>query len=176
MRALFLLSFLGGLILGVISMLVGIDRHEQRRRMTPLALVPTAGAFAALVGATGYLLNRYTALPDWTVLAIAVSTGIVAAGGMLGIIAGWALPSAAREVVDERFVLQGHFGTVTAPIMAGGLGEITFETHGARHKTAARSLDGHAMDQGTEIVIERVEDGVAYVERWSRIEKELELP
>ena len=35
-------------------------------------------------------------------------------------------------------------------------------------------LEGATITAGTEVVIERIEDGIAYVELWSNIERELE--
>lgn len=70
----------------------------------------------------------------------------------------------------------GHFGRVTERIPTGGLGEIVYEHDGRAHTVPARTLEGRPADEGTEVVIERIEDGVAHVELWSTIEKELELP
>mgnify|MGYP003288484459 CR=1 FL=1 len=91
-------------------------------------------------------------------------------------IAGWAVPSAARETEDERYVLQGFVGKVTQPIGNGTAGEIAFQLEGSWHRQRARSLDGKPIESGTEIAIERIEDGIAWVERWSTIERQLELP
>jgi hypothetical protein len=37
----------------------------------------------------------------------------------------------------------------------------------------ARSLDGTGIPPGTDIAIERLEDGIAYVELWSQVEERL---
>jgi hypothetical protein len=44
---------------------------------------------------------------------------------------------------------------------------------GKRYATAARSLDGTAVAVGTEVIIDRVESGVAYVESWVEVEQRL---
>lgn len=95
---------------------------------------------------------------------------------MLFLIAGWAVPSAAREVEDERFILQGHFAHVLRAIRASEPGEIEFEHEGKLQNIAARGLDGQEIAEGSDVVIERVEDGVAYVELWSTIARQLKLP
>jgi hypothetical protein len=74
---------------------------------------------------------------------------------------------------DPRYVLQGHVATVTAPIRPGGEGEIAYVVEGARHTARARGLDGSTAEQGIEVVIERIEDGIAYVEPWAEVEKRL---
>jgi hypothetical protein len=65
---------------------------------------------------------------------------------------------------------------VTQPIGTAAPGEISYQHEGAWHRARARSLDGQPIETGTEIAIERIEDGVAWVERWSTIERQLELP
>jgi hypothetical protein len=37
----------------------------------------------------------------------------------------------------------------------------------------ARAIDDHAVRAGTEVVIERIENGVAFVEEWAEVEKRL---
>lgn len=176
MHIVFLFALLLGLVLGVVSMIVGIDRHQKRRRWISYINLPTIASFAVGVGVPGYLLLRYSALGTTAIVAIALGVGLAATAAMVGIIAGWAVPSAAREVPDERYVLQGHFGRVTQQIPADGSGEITYEHDGVHHVVAARSLAGQAIARNAEIVIERVEEGIAYVELWSTIERQLELP
>lgn len=175
MRILFILAVVLGLALAVRSMLVGIARAQRTARAS-LFNLPTVGAFFALFGVIGYLVERYTVLSPIPVLAIAGAAGLAAAMGVYGVIAGWAVPSAARDVADERYVLQGNFARVTGAVSAGGLGEIVYELDGTRHSVRARALDGQAIPAETEVVIERIEDGVAYVELWSTIEKQLQLP
>lgn len=176
MRTLFILAVVLGLALAVRSMLVGIARAQRALRASIFNL-PTIGAFFALFGVVGYLVDRYSTLSAVPTLAIAGASGLAASAGIYGVIAGWAVPSAAREVEDERYVLQGHFARVTAPVGIGGFGEITYELDGTRHVARARGLDDQAtIPAETEVVIERVEDGVAYVELWSTIEKQLQLP
>jgi membrane protein implicated in regulation of membrane protease activity len=175
-RTLYLVTFVLGLALGVSSMIRGIDRHLARRGKVDPLNMPTLAAFATAFGAVGYLLVRYTGLGHWTDLGVALGAGVAGGTGMFALIAGWALPSAKRDVEDERFLLQGHLGQVTRAIADGGTGEITYEYEGARHAVPARGLDGESIDAGTEVVIERIEDGTAHVARWSEIAKELKLP
>jgi hypothetical protein len=176
MTILFLLVFILGLILGVISMIAGIDRHERRRRWVSYFNLPTVGAAATSFGLVGYPLAKYSSLGPVAMAAIAGAAAAAGAGGMVALIAGWAVPSAARAVEDARYALQGHLARVTRPIRPGEAGEIVYEHEGARHVARALSLDGKAIAPDAEVVIERVEDGVAYVELWATIAKQLELP
>jgi hypothetical protein len=176
LRVAFVTLFLGGLVLGVISMLVGIQKDSPPRTARSMFNLATIGAFATVAGAVGYPLARYTSLGSIGVSTIALVAGLAAWGLAVAMIAGWAVPSAAREIEDERFALQGFVGEVTQPIGNGTAGEITFQLEGAWHRHRARSLDGSPIESGTEIAIDRIEDGIAWVERWSTIERHLELP
>lgn len=177
MRIAYLLSLLAGVIFGVVSMLAGIERQRRRRARTPILNYPTVGAFLTALGLTGYLFTRYSSLAAVTVAIISMIVALAAGGGMLGLVAGWAIPSAARDVEDPRYRLQGAFGRVTRAIGPGesDLGEISYVDDGVSTVTPARSLDGQRIETGADIVIERIEDGVAYVDTWTRIERELKL-
>ena len=176
MTALFLSVLTLGLVLGVVSMIAGIDREQRRGRWVKYLNLPTAGASATLFGLIGYPLAKYTSLRPGPLVAIALAAAVAGAVAMVAIIAGWAVPSAARDVPDERYVLQGHLARVTRAIESDGPGEISYEHEGRRPVARAASLDGTALALNAEVVIERVEDGLAYVERWSTIAKQLELP
>lgn len=176
MRVLFLSVFILGLVLGVISMIAGIDRDRRHGRWINYVNLPTAGVAATLFGLIGYPLAKYSELGAWAMLAIAGGAAVAGAIGMVFIIAGWAVPSAAREVEDERFILQGHFAHVVRAVPEGEAGEIVLEHEGEEKTLAARGLDGQAIAQGADVVVERVEDGVAYVELWSTIAQQLKLP
>jgi membrane protein implicated in regulation of membrane protease activity len=89
------------------------------------------------------------------------------------LLAKWALPSARRDVVDARYLMQGHPATVVRAIPAGGVGEIAYEVDGHRWTLAARGWDDSAVAAGEDVAIDRVEDGVAYVEQWAAVEARL---
>lgn len=172
---LFFAAFLlAGLLVGVVAMLGGIDRKQRHGAWVKYLNLPTAGAAAALFGIVGYPLAKYSSLSIPAMLAIAGASAAAAAALMVAIIAGWAVPSAALHVEDPRYALQGHPARVSQSITTTHAGEIFFEHDGARRTVPALGLEGAAISVGTEVVIERIEDGVAHVELWSNIERELE--
>jgi hypothetical protein len=179
MLPLFLAAFLLGLLLGVFAMLHGVDRRSARVPFNvvvePTARLntPLVAAFAAVFGATGYLLTRYTTLGPLLRLVLAVAGGGAAALGALALIQRWALPSARGETIDERYLLQGHPARVIRPIGADAPGAISYEIDGTRHATPALALDGAPVAAETDVVIERVEGGLAYVELWDQVEQRL---
>ena len=188
MSVVFLTCFVVGLVLGVYVMLHGVERdpatqptppHEARGTHDPstepsvLFNAQNAAAFIGSFGAGGYLLARFTALGTPALVALAVLIGAAGVALSAGVLAGWALPGARRETVDERYLLQGHPARVTASIPPDGAGEIEYEVDGRRYAVRARSWDGTPMTAGTDVAIERVEGGEAYVEHWAAVETRL---
>jgi membrane protein implicated in regulation of membrane protease activity len=188
MIAVFAVCFVLGLLLAVHVMLHGVVRsapaapvaphevtggHDPRTEPSPWLNRQNVAAFATAFGVAGYTLTRTTALGAPATVGLALLAGAAAAALSLGLLAGWALPSARREVTDDRYLLQGHPASVTRGIPADGEGEIVYEADGRTWTVRARGWDGAPIGAGTEVAIERVEDGVAYVEAWALVEARL---
>ena len=191
---LFLSALLLGLVLGVVVMLVGVERRP-RRSMPPASSdgfpfspesvrrasseisarfhLPIVASFATVFGAVGYPLARYSSLGvAWSIGISAVAGGLAASGAVI-LIARWAVPSARRDIPDERYLWQGLPARVTVPIDPVSPGRITIEVDGTRHAVMAVSLNGEPIDQGSDVVIERIENGAAFVEPWASVERRL---
>lgn len=186
MQSLFLFAFVAGLVLNVVLMIRGTERWSRadiaRRldafgREAPLGRislgVPVAASLTSAFGLTGYLLRRFTVLPTWGVVLLAASGAALAVSSAILLVKRWAVPHALRDIPDERFVLQGQLAVVTEAIPPGGAGEIAYQVDDRRFTTPACSIDGEALGAGTDVVIDRVEDGVVYVEDWARVELRL---
>lgn len=176
MPAVFLVAFLAGLLIAVFAMLHGVERRQSAKtaHLPPARVnVPLLAAFLGIAGATGYLVTRYTAMSIPARLALAFAIGITGAFGAVALVTKWALPSAARDPEDPRYLLQGHLASVTESIDGNGAGEIRFIADGVEHRHPARSLDGSHIAAPHEVVIDRVEDGVAWVEPWTQVEQRL---
>lgn len=182
MRYAFAASFLVGLLLGVRAMLHGVERPAKSRapldangkpgRRFALNL-PTAAGFATAFGLTGYLLARFTGLSVPINLVIATIGGAAGAVGVLVLVAAWAIPAAKAEVTDERYLMQGSLARVIGIADHGASGTVTYVAGGVTYTTRATPLDGTPLEAGSEVVIERIENGVAFVEPWSRVEARL---
>ena len=182
LSAVFLASLLAGLLLAVRAMLVGVERPRPSGELRPGISVPAVAAFATAFGLVGYVLLRYVAVaPLVAVIGGAVAGGLATVGAIM-LVAKWAVSPPSEDHdhhhhhhgPDERYELQGTPGTVTRAIAGDGVGEIEYEGEGgARHATPARSFDGTPLDVGVEVAIDRIEDGVAYVEAWAVVEKRL---
>lgn len=129
-------------------------------------LNPSAAlAFLAWFGGTGYLLTQYYGV--WYLLAL----GLAGLGGFAGAgIVSWFLVKVLLphevELRDADFELAGTLAKVTSSIREGGTGEITYSQGGVRRCAGARSNDGTALEKGSEVVVARYDNGIAYVTRW----------
>jgi membrane protein implicated in regulation of membrane protease activity len=135
----------------------------------------TIAAFLAWFGGAGYLLTRYSGLAALSIMAIAVVAGIVGGATVFAFVARFINPRL-TVLAPEDFQLQGIVGKVTSTILPGGTGEIVYTLGGTRHSDGARSETGEQLERGTEVVILRVEKGIAYVDRWSKFAAANQLP
>lgn len=164
-----------GLIAGVRVMLYGVERQRPAGDASPRsfsaspALIAT---FCFIAGIVGYAAMRFGLRPASTWLA-AFGTAAIATFGASRVIAAWWTVVPEHDVDDERYVLQGSLGRVVAAIADKAPGQISLESSGHKEILPARAIDDQPMAVGTEVVIERIEDGVAYVEDWATVEKRL---
>jgi membrane protein implicated in regulation of membrane protease activity len=176
MTILYLASFIGGLLLAVGVMIFGVERPRQRHpegeRSFRLSPAPV-GMFAVAFGAVGYILSRQAFAGLMTTVIIAILMGVVVAMITARLVRQWWAVTPEHEIEDERYVLQGHLAHVTKPIAADVDGEVAFEVEGEQRVLRARNFEEGALPAGTDVVIERIEDEVAYVEAWQEVEKRL---
>lgn len=186
MQLVYLFAFLTGLVLGVYAMIRGVERIGTRGRTPELDSMgrpvgtprmaftaPTVGAFATVFGVTGYLLWRYSPLSVGAQIVVGVAVALLGTLLATAAVAHWATQAAEHDVVDERYLLQGHPAQVVSAIASAQIGEIAYSVGGKRYEVIAQSVDGAPLDVGTEVVIDRVENGVAYVEPWAQVEQRL---
>jgi len=173
----FLGSFLAGLVLTVFSMLVGVERRggvvtrvEHGARPRVRLTRPIIAAFAMLFGVLGYLLNRHTTLGPISTLFLAAVAGMLGILGSVLLVAKWAVKGAHDDTAE---LLQGHVATVTRDATASAPAEITYVLNGIRSVVPAKPVDETKLATGAEVVIERIENGVAFVETWAQVEQRL---
>lgn len=179
MTAVFLFSFVGGLLLGVRAMLFGVERQVPLGSAPPPSPVlrswtAVLAAFAITFGVAGYLATRPGRLGVGEGTAAAVVAGALAGAGAMWLVRRAAAFVPEHDPDDPRYVLQGHVATVLQPIAGDAPGEISYLLEGREHVVPARGLDGASADRGVEVVIERVdESGTAWVEPWQAVEQRL---
>jgi hypothetical protein len=107
-------------------------------------------------------------------VAIAIGLTLIAilTVGVLFMINGVGLfaPSKRPNVEFDPEVLTGHIARVTAAISAAAAGAVAYTLEGHRHDVAAMSIDGSSIQAGVDVVIDRIENGLAFVERWEVVE------
>jgi len=176
MSIVFLASFIVGLLLAARIMMFGIERSRSQQpdsersfRLTPAVLC----AFALVFGIVGYVLVRQPTIRLASTLWISAASGLVVSVATARAVRRWWAVTPEHEVDDERYVLQGHLARVTQSISPTRPGQVEFEIDTERRVLSAYGLDGAEVAAGTEVVIERIEDDVAYVEPWAAVEERL---
>ena len=175
LRIVFLASFIGGLLLAVFAMLHGVEHARRNRSKAPSAFfnLPAIAAFAVGFGAAGYPLVSRARLPSWAIVLIAIASAALAISGMITLLARWALRDAAGPSSAESDEIQGQLAMVTQEIALAGAGEITYEHLGRQLRIPARALSEKTLSVGAEVVIDRIENGIAFVEEWAVVEQRL---
>jgi hypothetical protein len=173
LRVVFIGCFVLGVLLGVFAMLHGVERAPRATVRRFSLNLPTIAGFATVFGLAGFFLDRFTTLSPVVDLILAALIGAVSAVLALVLVAGWAIPGARAEVVDERYELQGCIARVVEVQPDGVTGVITYDVAGVRHTATAHGLDGARLTPGTDVAIERVENDIAYVEPWAQVEARL---
>lgn len=128
----------------------------------------TLAAFLCWFGGCGYLLTRSGDFALLTVLVLAMITGLAGGAILFWFLVRVLLPHE-RELTAEETAIVGMYGLVSSPIRDGGTGEIQFSQSGSRHFAPARSDAGGMLARGTEVVVMRYEQGIAYVRAWDEI-------
>ena len=124
----------------------------------------TLTAFLAWFGGTGYLLEKYTSLWVWLALSCSIVAGLVGASAVFSVLRKLTKRDFSMNPADYYMV--GRLGRVSASVNENGVGEMIFARDGARGSIPIRSEDGLRIDKDVEVVITRLEKGIAYVRRW----------
>lgn len=92
---------------------------------------------------------------------------------MITLLARWALRNVGDRSSAEGDEIQGQPAIVTQAITIAGAGEISYEHLGRQLHISARALSEKPLSIGEEVVIDRIENGIAFVEEWSVVEQRL---
>ena len=125
----------------------------------------TVMAFLAWFGGIGYILSAHSHLVGIIALAFAIVGGLSASWAVFKFMVKL-MNTESSHLKDEDYRHEGLVCTVTMPVRANGTGEIMYMQNGVRRSAGARSSNGKPLEKGAEVVIERYENGVAYVNRW----------
>ena len=135
--------------------------------------VPWWNAFSVMIflcwfGAAGYLLTKYGSFVAGVVVVLAATCGLAGGAIIFTFLTRVLMPHDRELTADETDVV-GAVGRVSAPIRAGGTGEIVYQQLGATRSAIARAEDGDAIAKEEEVYVIRYEKGIAYVRRWEEL-------
>lgn len=156
-------------------MLHGVEKNRGAAVSRPAAHMnlPALAALMISFGAVGYLLLRNSGLSSLATGMISAASGVAGWVAMSFLMANWALRAVAPSAHDEAEKFQGQLALVVSAISSSSLGSIRYERNGEQHLAPARGLGERDLPGGTEVVIDRFEEGVAVVEDWAAVEQRL---
>ena len=141
-----------------------LSTSEQIEGLSPMNL-PTLLAFVTWFGGAGYIFHVTLGWSGLITSILALISGVV--GGFLVFLVLSYLLARGQTPPMRRadYYLPGTRARVISPIAAGtGTGEIVFTKAGSRRVEGARSAGGEAIPRDIEVVIQRYENGLAYVQ------------
>lgn len=120
-------------------------------------------AFITWFGGVGYVARNGLGLWSWLAILIGLVGGAVGAA-----IVTWFIVKVLRngnEAMDPAdWEVIGVIGRVTSSIRSQGYGEIVYEQNGIRQVASAKGSGDLPIPRNTEVVVLRIERGVAIVE------------
>jgi membrane protein implicated in regulation of membrane protease activity len=175
-----LLFIVGVLILGVAD--VGVHTHVDGAGghdvgghsdgfFHGLFNVSALLAFITWFGGVGYVARNGLGLWSWLAILLGLAGGVVGAT-----IVTWFIVKVLRNNSEEMnpadWEVVGVIGRVTSSIRSQGYGEIVYEQNGIRLTTSAKASGDSPIPRNTEVVVLRVERGVAIVEPFEDLLRE----
>jgi membrane protein implicated in regulation of membrane protease activity len=177
-----LLFTLGSLLLGVAGADAGHDAdighdfghdvghgadhgadHGAFGHFSGLFNVSSILAFITWFGGVGYVARNGLGLWTWVAVVLGVAGGLIGASVISWFLIGF-LRKNSQEMNPRDWDQIGVIGHVSSSIRPSGYGEIVYEQNGVRQVAAARADGDQAIPRNTEVVVLRVEKGVAIVE------------
>ncbi|MGD1069213.1 MAG: hypothetical protein ABSB15_03650 [Bryobacteraceae bacterium] len=128
----------------------------------------TIAAFLTWFGGAGYILSSWGRFGLFLVLTTAAVTGIAGAA-VIFLFAAKVLAPGDQPLDPEDYRMVGALGKVSSPVRANGTGEMIFVQQGRRAGVPIRSENGNPIAAGTEVVVTRYEQGIAYVREWDEL-------
>jgi membrane protein implicated in regulation of membrane protease activity len=169
----FLLVFTAGLGAAVYTMLLGVTPAPAARATTKLGMLsaPSVAAFAIVFGAVGYLCTTRTELTPFVVFIIAFGAGTITIPLSAPLLAR--LARSRKGSSGEDLDIEGQLAKVVSPLSDDSPGDVAYCVDGREVTQRALNLVPGSLPIGREVVIDRIDDGIAYVEDWESVEKRL---
>lgn len=120
-------------------------------------------AFITWFGGIGYLIREGAGWGAPIALILGIAGGFAAALAVAWFMVR-VLKPAGKELDPADYETQGVIARVSSSIRSGGYGEIVYELGGTRQTGAARGVNEAPIPRGTDVIVLRVEKGVAIVD------------
>ena len=170
--------FVIGVGMAVYVLIRGVERQRERLpthhgdRITIALFMPFAASLLVSFGAAGYALTR-RGWPVDLVLFVAAALAVVVAIPATLLVRRWARSAASSDSLAGDDTVQGLVGVVIREAGPGRDAEVEYWRDDQRVVASARSADDATLHLGTEVVIERIDGSVVYVESWSQVEQRI---
>lgn len=165
--------FLAGLLFSVRVMVSGVEREQGLGRVVVRSRWAMLAGMLTLSGFLGSLCVRIPVARTLTAVAVLIGLALGALSARFLVARAAAMPVTDHEF-DPRFSMQGMPATVVTAIPESGEGLVQLPAGATQMSPIrARSIDGSAIAAGIEVGVERLDEGVAFVEVWSAIEARL---
>ncbi len=119
--------------------------------------------FVTWFGACGYIAIAI-GLPNLAALGLGIIGGVAGYSLVLLFLNKVLNTSQTPIMRTQDYEMAGIPARVSSSIFEGGTGEIIYTRFGTLRSEAARSVNGQPIAKGTEVVVLRYQNGVAYVE------------
>jgi membrane protein implicated in regulation of membrane protease activity len=129
-------------------------------------------AFVTIFSASGYLFEKLTLLHYLAILGVSAIIALFLVT-ILNVFILIPLSNAEESLVYKESDLRGRIGTVITAIPTDGYGEVMLESISGRIAKPATSFDRVQIDNGTNVLVIDIKDGVLQVSSHQEIEKYL---
>lgn len=120
-------------------------------------------AFITWFGGIGYVARNSLGLWSWLAILLGVGGGVIGAA-IITLFIMRVLRSDNDEMDPADWEIVGVIGRISSSIRSQGYGEIVYEQNGVRMTSPVRTTGELPIPRDTEVVVLRVERGVAIVE------------
>jgi hypothetical protein len=104
------------------------------------------------------------------VFLLAVLSGLMGAAIIFGFLIKVLLPHE-RVLLPEDTEMRGVVARVSSTLRPNSIGEILFSLDGARRSAPARTENGETVARDTQVLVERYEQGIAWVRPFTDLEE-----
>ncbi|SDM74122.1 NfeD family protein [Bacillus sp. OK048] len=126
-------------------------------------------AFVTIFSASGYLFEKITSLHYLLIIGISALLAIILVT-FLNVFVLIPLSNAEESLVYKESDLRGRIGSVITAIPADGYGEVLIESISGRIAKPAISFDHVPIDNGTNVLVVDIKDGVLHVSSHQEVE------